>query len=196
VNGIRICETLWLAFLVVWVIWGIRTKATRLKEGVASQLPYTLLTVAAYYFMFGDSAGHGPLGAALLPPSRWLDLLGVAITVAGLGVAVWARACLGGNWSSSVTVKVAHQLITNGPYRWVRHPIYSGMILALLGTALVRDEPRGLLAVLLLYAGFMIKSRIEERFMTRIFGAEYENYRRHTGAIFPRVRAWRASRGG
>lgn len=186
-NGMRICGTLWLAFLVVWVIWGIRTKATQVREGVASRLSYTVLTIAAYYLMFSEGSSIGPLGKPLFPSSPWLDLLGVVITVAGLGVAIWARAFLGRNWSSSVTVKVDHRLITNGPYRWVRHPIYSGMVLALLGTALVRNQARGCLAVILLYAGFKIKSGIEERFMTNTFGAEYESYSRNTGALFPRV---------
>lgn len=196
VNGTRICANLWLAFLVVWVIWGIRTKRTEVRERAASRLSYTVLTIAAFFLMFTETPRLGPLAQPLFPASPWLGLLGVAITAAGLGVAVWARAFLGGNWSASVTVKVEHRLITNGPYRWVRHPIYSGMLLALLGTALVRDQVRGLLAVVLLYVGFRVKSRIEERFMTNTFGAEYESYRRTTGGIFPRGRAPNISSGG
>jgi protein-S-isoprenylcysteine O-methyltransferase Ste14 len=184
-----------LAFLIIWVIWGIRTKATQVRESVASRVSYTLLAIAAYYLMFSEGASIGPLGKPLFPSLPWLDLVGVVITVAGLGVAIWARAFLGRNWSSTVTIKVEHELITNGPYRWVRHPIYSGMILALLGTALARDQVRGCLAVVLLYAGFKIKSGIEERFMLNTFGAEYESYSRNTGAIFPRVRTPKRSDG-
>ena len=181
-----------MAFLVVWIVWGIRTKATKVRESVASRLSYSVPTIAAYYLMFSERARVDALGQPLFRSSPWLDPLGVAITVAGLGVAVWARAFIGRNWSSTVTVKVEHQLITSGPYRWVRHPIYSGMILALLGTALARNQPRGLLAVVFLYVGFKIKSRAEERFMTNAFGAEYERYRRNTGAILPRVRVSKA----
>jgi protein-S-isoprenylcysteine O-methyltransferase Ste14 len=187
-NGMRICEALWIAFLAAWVIWAIRTKTTRAKEGVWSRLSYTVLTVAAFFSMFTDSASVGWLRARTFPEALWVDILGVAITVTGLGLAIWARAYLGGNWSSSVTAKVGHQLIRSGPYRWVRHPIYSGMTLAMFGTALELRELRGLLAVALLYVGFKIKSRIEERTMVSEFGAEYADYSRRTGAIFPRVR--------
>lgn len=75
----------------------------------------------------------------------------------------------------------------SGPYRWVRHPIYSGMILAMAGTALERRQVRGVIAVVLLYAGFKIKSRIEEHVMQATFGSEYADYSRTTGAIVPRL---------
>ena len=87
-----------------------------------------------------------------------------------------------------MTVKVGHRLIRSGPYRWVRHPIYSGIILAMMGTALDRRQVRGLVAVVLFCIGFKIKSRIEERFMAATFGAEYEQYKGSTGAIIPRLR--------
>jgi protein-S-isoprenylcysteine O-methyltransferase Ste14 len=85
-------------------------------------------------------------------------------------------------------VKVGHELVRSGPYQWVRHPIYSGMVLAMLGSAVVRHEVRGLIAVVLLYAGFTIKSRIEEQAMTATFGPEYVRYASTTGAILPKLR--------
>ncbi|MFZ0805481.1 MAG: isoprenylcysteine carboxylmethyltransferase family protein, partial [Candidatus Sulfotelmatobacter sp.] len=91
------------------------------------------------------------------------------------------------NWSGTVTVKVGHELVCTGPYKWVRHPIYSGIILALLGTALGIGETRGFVSVVLLYVGFKIKSRLEERAMRGVFGAEYEQYSNRTGAIIPRL---------
>ena len=188
-NGMRICGILWGAFLAVWIVWAIRTKETREREGVWSRLSYTVLTIAAFFAMFAERVAPGWLRILVFPRTLSIEILGVVITLAGIGFAVWARVFIGGNWSSSVTVKVGHQLIRTGPYRWVRHPIYSGILLAMLGTALERRELRGLLAVVLLYAGFKIKSRIEERAMTRVFGAQYDEYRRTTGAIFPRMGA-------
>jgi protein-S-isoprenylcysteine O-methyltransferase Ste14 len=123
----------------------------------------------------------------ILPPDLWIANMGIAITAAGLLFAIWARAYLGGNWSGAVTVKVGHQLIRTGPYRWVRHPIYTGLILALFGTAINRGQLRGFIAVVLLWIGFTLKSRIEERFMTATFGPEYDEYRRTTGGIVPRL---------
>ena len=185
----RICGSLWAAFFLVWMIWAIRTKRTQTRESVSSRLPYTVLTVAAFYLMGTADISADWLRIRVFPASLWLEALGIAITVAGLGFAIWARAYLGTNWSGAVTVKFGHELVRSGPYRWVRHPIYSGMILAMLGTALERQQLRGLVAVVLLYAGFTLKSRIEERAMTGLFGAEYQDYTRNTGAILPKLRS-------
>jgi protein-S-isoprenylcysteine O-methyltransferase Ste14 len=187
-DGMWVCGGLWIAFGVVWMVWAIRTKPTQMREGVSSRLTYSVLTVAAFYSMFSGDVPRDWLRIRLFAANPWTAVLGVAITAAGLGFAVWARAYIGTNWSSSVTVKVGHQLIRTGPYRWVRHPIYSGMILAMLGTALERRQVRGVIAVVLLYAGFKIKSKIEERTMTNTFGAEYADYSRSTGAIVPKLR--------
>ncbi len=185
--GMSICGWMWAAFFVLWLIWAIRTKPTQLREGVSSRLSYTLLTIAAFFAIFSGDVPEGWLRIRLLPPNPWTEVLGIVMTAAGLGFAVWARAYLGGNWSSAVTVKVGHQLIRTGPYRWVRHPIYSGMIGAMVGTAFERRQVRGIIAVVLLYAGFKLKSMIEERAMSATFGPEYADYSRTTGAILPRL---------
>lgn len=186
-NGMRICEGLWGAFLVVWMVWAFRTKETKEREGAWSRLSYALPTIAAFWAMFTERITLGWLRLAVFPAAPAIEILGIVLTAAGIGFAIWARASIGSNWSASVTVKVGHQLVRTGPYRRVRHPIYSGMTLAMLGTALERRELRGLLAVVLLYVGFKIKSRIEERTMSKVFGAAYDEYSRTTGAIFPRV---------
>jgi protein-S-isoprenylcysteine O-methyltransferase Ste14 len=186
-GAMLICGYLWVAFLVVWIVWGFKTKAIQQREGMSSRLPYTLLNVAGFYLMFSGDVPQEFLRARLFSPSIWSNALGIAITAAGIAFAMWARAYLGGNWSSSVTVKVDHQLIRTGPYRWVRHPIYTGMISALVGTAIVRHQVRGVIAVALVYVGFKLKSKIEERTMTQTFGAQYEDYSRTTGAIVPRL---------
>lgn len=187
-TAMHICEGLWIAFFVIWMIWAIGAKPTQIHEGISSRLSYMVLTIAAFWVMFSSDVPREWLRVRIFPSTLWVDAVGIFVTLAGLAFAVWARAYLGGNWSSSVTVKVNHQLIRSGPYRWVRHPIYSGMILAMLGTALVRAQVRGLVAVVLLYMGFKIKSKIEEQAMTTTFGAEYAEYSRSTGAIVPRLR--------
>jgi protein-S-isoprenylcysteine O-methyltransferase Ste14 len=146
-----------------------------------------LLTIAGAYLMLSGNVRGEFLRAAIFNSTTWTNALGIAITVAGLAFAIWARAYLGANWSSAVTVKIGHQLIRTGPYRWVRHPIYTGMISAMVGTAIVRDQVRAVTAVVLLYLGFKVKSKIEERTMAETFGAQYETYSRTTGAIVPRL---------
>jgi protein-S-isoprenylcysteine O-methyltransferase Ste14 len=188
-SGMLICGYLWIVFGILWLVWGLRTKPTQLRESLGSRFSYVVATVAAYYAMFSSQIPMGWMHVCIIPREPWIEAFGIALTLAGLVFAVWARAYLGGNWSSNVTVKVGHQLVRTGPYRWVRHPIYSGLILAMIGTALNRRTVRGLVAVVLLWTGFTIKSRIEERFMEATFGPEYDEYRRGTGAMVPRLRS-------
>jgi protein-S-isoprenylcysteine O-methyltransferase Ste14 len=187
-SGMSMCGYLWIAFAVVWSVWALRTKRTQVRESLGSRFTYMVATVAAFYAMFSGDVPLGWMHVRVIPRGPWIEALGIALTVAGMAFAIWARAYLGGNWSSNVTVKVDHQLVRTGPYRWVRHPIYSGLIMATIGTALNRGQVRGLAAVVLLWVGFTIKSRIEERFMAATFGPEYEQYKGSTGAMVPRPR--------
>ncbi|MGE5324646.1 MAG: methyltransferase family protein [Actinomycetota bacterium] len=183
-----ICDILWVVFWALWVVWALWMKKAERRESVATHLLHTLLAAAGFLLMFSDLGAPWPwLHIRVLQRAPWLDGLGIAITVAGFAFAIWARIHLGRNWSSSVTSKVGHELILTGPYKWVRHPIYTGLLLALFGTALVRAEMRGLLALVLVYAAWKIKSRVEEHMMTGTFGAEYSAYASATGAMFPRV---------
>ncbi|HKD85801.1 MAG TPA: isoprenylcysteine carboxylmethyltransferase family protein [Terriglobales bacterium] len=186
-TGMTICGYIWATFLVVWLILAIKTKPVQHRETVSSRLSYTIVTFAAFYLVFAGEVRAPWLRLHILPANAIVEALGVVLTAAGIALAFWARAFLGGNWSGTVTVKVGHQLVRTGPYRWVRHPIYSGLILALIGTAIERRQVRGAIAVILLYIGFKIKSRIEERTMTNTFGAEYADYSRTTGAIVPKL---------
>jgi protein-S-isoprenylcysteine O-methyltransferase Ste14 len=122
-----------------------------------------------------------------LPQWPGWSWLGAVLVVAGLGWAAYARVHLGRNWSGIVTLKQDHTLITTGPYHWTRHPIYSGILLAILGTAVALGQLRGLVGFVLVAASFMRKSRIEERFMTAQFPAEYARYRAEVPALVPKL---------
>lgn len=178
----------WIGFGVVWILWALRTKPTQRRESLAARSLYGLVMLTGFYFLVGGQLPGNWFRLRLYPPTQWIGALGLVVTAAGLGLAIWARAAIGGNWSGAVSVKVGHELVRTGPYRWVRHPIYSGLTLALFGTALGIDQLRAFLGVVLMYAGFKIKSRLEERVMGGVFGAQYEEYRRSTGAIVPRLR--------
>jgi protein-S-isoprenylcysteine O-methyltransferase Ste14 len=128
-----------------------------------------------------------PLDVRFVPAALWPAALGLALTFAGLAFAFWARARLADNWSSSVTLKRDHELIDDGPYRWVRHPIYTGLLVALAGAALAVGEWRGVIAVALAAVALWRKLRLEEAVMRRQFGDTYDRYAARTRALIPFV---------
>ena len=127
------------------------------------------------------------MNARFAPESLGLVQLGAALTIVGVAFAVWARLRLAGNWSSDVTLKRDHELIVDGPYRWVRHPIYTGVLLALVGTGLAIGEWRAPVAVVLAGVAWWRKLTIEEIVMRRQFGDAYIRYAERTRALIPFV---------
>ena len=129
----------------------------------------------------------------LFARAAWQFWAGALVTAAGLGFTVWARIHLGRNWSGSVTLKQGHELVLTGPYALVRHPIYTGLLVAFAGTALARAEWRGVLAVLIAWAALGRKLRVEERWMAGNFGERYAQYMARVPALVPR---WHKPGGG
>lgn len=129
----------------------------------------------------------GALATRFVPMSQPIIYTGVALTVIGLALALWGRFYLGGNWSAQVELKRDHQLIRTGPYAIVRHPIYSGFMLAALGTAFVYGELHELLAFVLILIAWTYKSRLEEAFLVEQFGADYDQYRKQVKGLIPFV---------
>lgn len=177
----------WYVFGAYWAITWLRVKPTKAREKSADRLLTVAIVALGFCLLFKEWTAFGPLGARFVPKNPGIMWLGVAITWVGVMVAIWARYSLGVYWSARVTLKQGHQLIRSGPYAFVRHPIYTGMFLAALGTALVVGEWRGILALVLLVTAHARKAFREESLLTREFGEEYTNYRRSTGFLFPRL---------
>lgn len=178
----------WMLFLVVWLIAAIRTKQTQERAPVGSRVAYGIPVLIGAYLMFASNPAFGRLYTHIIPRSAAIENIGLLLTVAGIALAIWARFYIGQNWSGNVTIKVGHELIRTGPYRWVRHPIYSGILLAIFGTALAKGEAVGVISIALFWLGFLIKSRKEEEFMRKTFGEQYVEYSRMTGALVPKLR--------
>ena len=176
---------LYLVFIAVWLGMSRRVKAVAERETAFSRLSHYLPLAIAIALLAAPHVPVPPLNERFLPLTLWPVQLGLALTFAGLAFAIWARMLLGGNWSSDVTLKRDHELIVAGPYAFVRHPIYTGILLALLGTALAVGEWRGLLAVVLAAVAFWQKLRIEETVMRRQFGETYERYAARVPALIP-----------
>ncbi len=126
-----------------------------------------------------------PLNRRLISHTDWVLAIGAVICVFGLFVTLWARWTLAGNWSSDVTFKHNHELVKTGPYRFVRHPIYTGLLVMALGTAISAGRLRCWLGLVVVGIGFWIKLRQEERLMLRHFPDEYPAYRKQVKALVP-----------
>ena len=177
----------WYIFAAYWLISSLKVKQTKARERSADRLVTLAVVAIAYELLFGKWLRIGLLRQRFLPQDARIVWAGVALTWVGTAVAIWARYCIGEYWSARVTLKEGHQLIRSGPYAYVRHPIYTGMLVGCIGTALVVGEWRGVLAVVLLWVGHWRKALREESLLTQEFGEEYAAYRRSTGFLFPHL---------
>jgi protein-S-isoprenylcysteine O-methyltransferase Ste14 len=178
---------LWIGWFVGWWLPVFTAARTIQRQSLASRLRHSLLmALGAALILFHPR----PLAALFRPifveaiPIIWA---GLVLTALGLGYSVWARVYLGRFWSAAVTLKEEHQLIRGGPYGTTRHPIYTGLLLALFGTALARGTWGDLLGLVLIVIGLMIKIRQEERLLTGHFGAAYDTYRADVPMLIPLV---------
>ncbi|MBZ5618161.1 MAG: isoprenylcysteine carboxylmethyltransferase family protein [Acidobacteriia bacterium] len=181
-QGIRAA---WIVVGLVWLIGAFITKRTARHQPAASLIVHICLLVLAFTLLSKDFFRRGFLRWRFVPDSDTIGWTGFALTAAGAALAIWARLYIGRNWSGTVTLKQDHELVRSGPYSVVRHPIYSGLSLAFLGTALAVGEVRCLIAFVLLVFEFKRKSVLEERFMIEEFGSQYVQYRREVKALIP-----------
>jgi protein-S-isoprenylcysteine O-methyltransferase Ste14 len=176
---------LWLAWAGYWMLSAVRLKAAVRRESIASRLAHVLPLVVGAVLLGRSDPSWGALNLRLWPHSLTAYLIGLLTLIAGLAFAVWARVHLGRNWSGSVTVKEGHELIRSGPYGYVRHPIYTGLITAVLGTAIVSGTVRAALGLLIVTLSLLRKLRTEEVFMRETFPGEYQRYSAQVPALIP-----------
>ena len=179
-------DALWLLFGAYWLVSALKRKRTKQRESVLQRFGYMLPLVLGFYLLSQPQARYGWLGNRFFPAGPFGEWLGVLVTAVGIAVALWARWHLGTNWSGVVTLKEGHELIRTGPYRTIRHPIYTGILLALLGTAVTFGEVRALLMVAITWASFYVKARREESFLSQEFGPGFAEHKQHTGMFLPR----------
>ena len=180
-------HAMWVGWVAYWWAASFNVKKTARRESLQSRLSHIVPLMLAVALVWLPISPIKILSERFLPDAAWPFWVGAMLTLAGLLFTVLARVHLGRNWSGTVTVKQDHALITSGPYRFVRHPIYTGLLLALAGTALARGEWRGVVAVALAFVAFWRKLRIEERWMREQFGEAYEEYRGRVAALIPFV---------
>jgi protein-S-isoprenylcysteine O-methyltransferase Ste14 len=169
----------WLAFWLYWLSAAIGVKAGRTHwqrfAGIRLVIALVVLTLVRIHAFRGNPA-HDP----------WLAGVGLAAFGLGLSLAIWARIYLGRNWGQPMSEKTDPELVTTGPYRWIRNPIYSGLILAMIGTAIAVSID-WLVIVALLGGYFVYSAFMEQRFMAARFPDTYPTYKRSTKMLVPFV---------
>jgi protein-S-isoprenylcysteine O-methyltransferase Ste14 len=178
---------MWLLWVAYWFAASLSVKPVRRRESAASRA-WHFIPLAIGAALLASPRVAGPLlDGRFLARGAASFFIGVALVAAGLLFSAAARVHLGGNWSGTITLKQDHTLTRTGPYRFVRHPIYTGILLAILGSTVALGEWRGLVALALVLFAFLRKIPIEEQFMIEQFGDDYERYRREVPALVPGV---------
>lgn len=176
---------MWLSWAVYWWWSGLNTKATLRHESLGSRLLQLLPVLVAVPLLWADKVPGAFLNQRFFPWAAWVFWVAACITAAGLIFTVWARVHLGRNWSGWITIKHGHELIVSGPYGVVRHPIYTGLLVAFIGSALAVGQWRGVLVAFVMWAALWRKLRLEERWMVERFGQQYEAYKLRVPALLP-----------
>ena len=182
----RYIDAAWITVALVWFAGAFTTKRTVRAQPRRSRLVYVTLTLLAF-LLFTKNFRFGPLAWRFVQMSAAAAYTGLVLTIAGIAFTIWARFYLGSNWSGRPTIKQDHTLVRSGPYGIVRHPIYTGIIVAMLGTAIAIGEIRGLIGAVLVLIGLKVKSLAEEKLMTEQFGADYLNYKQQIKGLIPFV---------
>lgn len=182
-----VIASFWLCWAVYWALASIAVKPSARRESIVSRLLHVVPLAVAVLLLWTPALPIPVLRLRFLPPATWLPWTGVALVAVGLLFTIWARIHLGRNWSGIVTLKKDHELVTGGPYALVRHPIYSGLLLAFCGWAIATGEWRGVLAVAIAGAALWRKLRVEERWLHEQFGSAYDGYRQRAAALVPFV---------
>lgn len=180
----------WVALALVWLVGLGFTKRTVHSQPVGTRL--FQLAVAALGFLLlsrhcREWFPYDWLFVRFAAHTAAIAYTALLLTVAGCAFAIWARFTLGRNWSGRVTVKDDHELVTRGPYALTRHPIYTGLLVALAGTALAVGQWRGVVALVVILIAFVLKMAQEEKMMVQTFPAAYPAYRQRVKALIPGI---------
>jgi protein-S-isoprenylcysteine O-methyltransferase Ste14 len=185
-----IITALWVAFILYWLISAMTSKRS-LRTGMwrrSAAIRIAFVIVIFLLIHFGIISGvflrSFWLTYGVSPLSPFVAAIGVLVCAAGIAFAVWARIYLGRNWGMPMTLRQDHELVTSGPYTLVRHPIYTGFLLAMLGSALA-DGLGWLLFFVFAGIYFIYSAKVEEKMMIKQFPNEYPDYMKRTKLIVP-----------
>jgi protein-S-isoprenylcysteine O-methyltransferase len=167
------------------VLAALFTKRTVYHESGSRRLLYIIPIVFGWFLVFRGRRFPPPFNFDIIPQTEVILVAAAILCLCGLGLCLWARAVLGRNWSGTVTLKENHELIVRGPYRLVRHPIYTGLLAMLMATWMEQGHLAGLVGLVLVFVSFWIKLSQEEEVMSKQFPDQYAAYRLRTKRIIP-----------
>jgi protein-S-isoprenylcysteine O-methyltransferase Ste14 len=171
----------WIAFWIYWLAAATTVKSGRTRWGRFAGVRVAVVILVVILLRAGVLKRHEGVTA-----SPWLQGIGLAVFLLGLALAVWARIYIGRNWGMPMTEKAEPELVNTGPYRKIRHPIYSGIILALVGSALALGIS-WFIAAAVIAAYFIYSAVMEERYLTKLFPDAYPEYKRSTKMLIPYI---------
>lgn len=176
----------WLALLLVWLPGYFTNRGNSSAPNLRLQISTSALLIIGFVLLLNPNIGG--LGTPITPLTTLFGVAGVALELAGVAFAIWARLTLGRNWSGLVMgVKEGHELVQTGPYAIVRHPIYAGILLVIVGTALTFGTLASYLGLVAAAAALAVRVHLEEELMSAQFREGHEAYRRRTKKLVPFV---------
>jgi protein-S-isoprenylcysteine O-methyltransferase Ste14 len=173
---------LWIVFSLYWTYAARNSGATSKGESTGSTATHQILLNVAMLLLILPIPG---LMQQLLPASLAFEITGVVLQIGFIGLAAWARVHLGRNWAAEVRIAEGHELVKSGPYRWLRHPIYTAMLGMFVATAIATGQLHSVIATVLMAVVYQRKIRLEENILRETFGPQFDDYRRDTWALVP-----------
>jgi len=185
-TGLKI---IWMIVGLFWLVSGLITKKAKAQETFPKRFIYYWLPLIVAFYLLGpgDWFGKSWLREKFVEHTNLVGTIGLLFCIAGAVIAIWSRYLLGRNWSLSVQRKSEHELIQKGIYKTIRHPIYFGLLLFIIGNGIIVGDYRAIIAVIVVFISLWFKLIKEERLLIEIFGDQYLNYKLKTKALIPFV---------
>lgn len=185
-EAFELSSKIWLAWGILWLLMATWTKPSKRREFPWQRLEHIIPLLFGFTLIYKHKFVWGWLASRVVSNGPAVAAIGLSLTAEGLIFAMWARIVLGGNWSGTVTIKSGHSLIRRGPYKWIRHPIYTGLLVSVVGTVLLQGEVRSFLGFAVILFALYRKAKREEKFLSEEFGDSFAEHARHTGMFLPR----------
>jgi protein-S-isoprenylcysteine O-methyltransferase len=179
----HVVRLLWMLIMTVWLGLAFESnEPIEVNRDRRSDVAVGVVSIGWVVLLL-----RGFNGPQLIPRIMFLRIVGCVLTVTGFALALWARLYLGSTWDACISLKLHHKLVRTGPYAIIRHPIYSGFMIALLGSALNFGHLRSFIAAAMVSLAWLFKAGLEETFMRKHFGTEYDQYCRSVKKLIPKI---------